>query len=227
MGQRNPPPWDIYVDERKGAGAKLGFLAVPNTPSFMHKLHRCRENALGDGRIVAQEVHWSKPRGDTIELAKHWMYRVFQHKGTEFCVADWPRDQAKEFVILKFLAHFKQRKSMEARSVRPFFNMVVIMDFDSTHAATRIQNTVRETGQITRCYHFDSRRNDCLQCVDLMLGAYCYLQEHPMSRMMLPELESRRANSERLTNAEIRALLAGELGKLMESNAKDVYSLDA
>ena len=36
----NETPWDIYADERKVCGDyAIGFLIVPNTASFLHKLY--------------------------------------------------------------------------------------------------------------------------------------------------------------------------------------------
>ncbi len=47
-------PWDIYVDERKVPGdSAIGFLIVPNTSSFSHKLFRCSHHPPSrDGRTI-------------------------------------------------------------------------------------------------------------------------------------------------------------------------------
>lgn len=109
----------------------------------------------------------------------------------------------------------------------PRYNIVVVMDFDTTHASKYVQNVVRRTGQIARCYHFDSHRNDLLQCVDLLLGAFVYLMQNPMCVLNFSDLQAARKSGQRLGNSDIRKLLAGHLGNLMESKGESVYSLDA
>jgi len=215
-------PWDIYVDERKDGGRCLGFLVVPNTPSFMHKLFKAR-HVKPPGKEVsfrASEVHWHKPRGDTVWVAREWMYRVFQHRGARFVLKPWPNEKTKEVVILEFIAEFCREKGLA-----PPFNVVVFLDFDSSHAKAYVQNMVRESGRILRCYHLDSRNNDCIQCCDLMLGATALCGDDPTVRFEYEDLDRRLRAGNKLKDSEIKLLLAGHLARLIDSRTTSVYDL--
>lgn len=215
-------PWDIYIDERKDPHWSLGFLIVPNTASFLHKLYLARHVTNRDGvqEFRGREIHWHQPRGDILDVAVQWMQTLFQHRGAQFYLKPWPRGQAKEYVVLEFLARF----CADRRLHQPY-NVVTILDFDSSHAKRRIQNTIRETGGILRCYHLDSRNNDCLQCCDLFLGALTALRNDPTVRFGLDGLVAKRKSGQRLSDSEIKRFWAGTLGNLIDSLAPSVYDL--
>lgn len=216
-------PWDIYVDERKVPGKQsLGFLLVPNTASFMHKLFRCRQHAPGSdrGRMETREIHWNNIHRGVLPVALHWIERVFQHRGAKFYLLNWPKTQTKEYVVIDFVRRFA-----EARKLHPPFNIVVFLDFDSSHARAKIQNTIREAAAIRRCYHLASEKNDCIQCADLLLGATALLGDDPTVRLEQPELEQRWLSGEKLRNSETKRYLAGYLGTLIDNDAKCVYDL--
>jgi len=209
-------PWDIYVDERKVKDDRaLGFLIVPNSASFMRKLYRCR---IQEGVFNPHEIHWTKPRGDTIFIVENWIYRLHQHRGAKFFLEDWPRTRTKEMIVLRFLDRFCVRKNLA-----PPYNVVVFLDFDESHAAADIQNHISTTANIARCYHLDSRNNDCLQCCDLLLNATHRLHEDPLVRARYPELSARRAAQERLTNAELKTYIAGYLAMHIDKDGTSVY----
>jgi hypothetical protein len=213
---RNDTPWDIYVDERKVTGDyALGFLIVPNTASFLHKLHRCRHRAES---FIGREVHWNKPHLDCLDIAIAWIDCVFHHRGAKFFLHSWPADQTKEFAIVQFLNRFCKLKRLS-----PPYNVVVFLDFDSDHAKARIQNNVREVANIARCYHLDSANNDCLQCYDLLLGATATLGNNPLLRMKYTELKARRDSDERLKDSEVKQFIAGYLASRIDADGTCVY----
>ena len=112
-------PWDIYVDDRKVQGDYcLGFLEIPNTASFLHKLYCSRYRPPdAHGRThVTREVHWNRPHLDSSVVAMKWIDCVsFKHRKTTFSVLPWPHGEAKELVILRFA----RRVSTSERSVGP------------------------------------------------------------------------------------------------------------
>jgi len=222
MGGMDGVPWDIYIDERKAPAWSLGFLVVPNTASFMHKLYRGRHvpNAQGQAEFRGRELHWNEPRGDLIDVGEAWINTVFQHRYAKFYLCAWPRGEAKELVVLRFLADFCRSRKL----VKPF-NVVAILAFDSEHAKVRIQNTIRQTGGILRCYHLDSRNNDCLQCCDLMIGATTLLNDDPTVCLGLDQLLRQRQAGQRLTDAQIKRYWAGHLGKMIDRAPPNVYDL--
>lgn len=215
-------PWDIYVDERTDRHRALGFLAVPNSASFMHKLFKARHvrNEKGETTIRNREIHWNEPRGDTIPVVQAWLKRVFQHHRVKFYLKHWPREETKEKVILDFLADFCRWRGLQ----KPY-NIVVFLDFHSSHAKKYIQNTIRETGQILRCYHLDSRNNDCLQCCDLLLNAMLHLRDDPTARWRHDRLLAKFNAGEKLADQQIKQLHAGELAQLIDSAPRNVYTL--
>jgi hypothetical protein len=221
MAKNNDIPWDIYVDERKVSGDyALGFLIVPNTASFFHKLHRCRHqtDAAGAGKMVTREIHWNTPHLDCLAVAFKWIDRVFQHRGARFFLQTWPPGETKELAVLRFLSRFCRVKGLS----RPF-NVVMFLDFDSDHARAKIQNHVREVGNIARCYHLDSKNNDCLQCCDLMLGAAATVGNNPTVRLEYQALLSRWENAEKLKDSEVKKVLAGYLASRIDSDGTCVY----
>ena len=82
----NRTPWDIYVDERKISGTHcLGFLAVPNTASFTHKLFRCRHVRIGINKVfISREIHWSEFHRGVIRPAMNWIDCFAAHRGAFF-----------------------------------------------------------------------------------------------------------------------------------------------
>jgi len=214
-------PWDIYVDERKVKGSSaLGFLAIPNTASFAHKLFYGRRQPVdGAGRTIeTREIHWSNLHRGVMRVCENWIDTVFQHRHAKFYVLPWPRTESKEFVTLQLLKKFCMRRRLE-----PPFNVVVIFDYDSSHAKARIQNTIRTAGQIARCYHLDSSKNDCIQCCDLLLGTTWMLKSDPTLAMQFPELKQRREDGDKLKNSEVRRYLSGLLGEKIAVNNRTVY----
>lgn len=217
-------PWDVYVDDRKVKGDyALGFLAVPNSPSFTHKLWLCRTVAselTGVREFHPHEVKWNRPRMDLLSVTEQWIFRVFQHRGVRFYRAPWLAGQTKESVILRFLERF-----CRARHLLPPFNLVAFLDFDNEHAAADIQNSIRRTGNIARCYHLDSLNNDCLQCADLLLGATSLLWDDPAIRAAYPALRVQRMSGSKLTDAEVKRYLAGFLAAHVDADGRRVYDL--
>lgn len=212
-------PWDIYVDERMDKGRQcLGFLVIPNTASFMHKLHRCRTDE--SGRFIAREVHWNRPHMDTVRIVERWLSCVFQHRGVKFYLAPWPREQTKELVILHFLSRFAK-----SRGLLPPHNVVMFLDFHSSHATTKIQNHIREIGRIARCYHFDGLKNDCLQFCDLLIGATVRLRDEPQVQLALLAHRETLGNRLPLRDSEVKAYIAAFLGELRDQDRKCVRDL--
>lgn len=212
MLHRKRTPWDLYIDERKGHESRyLGVLIVPNSPSFMHKLHRCRtcvDRSGGGTHFRAGEVHFHKPRGDLIDVALRWIDVVSDHNGVKFFRVGWPISESKESVVIRFLARFQRIKKLT-----PPYNVVVFLDFDSDHASSNAQNAIRETANIARCYHLDSRNNDILQCADLILGSLCRLEEDPAKPGEFESLMALRSHGERLSDSRIKRLWAVSLAK--------------
>jgi hemerythrin len=218
-------PWDIYVDERKVDDQHtLGFLAVPNTASFLHKLRLCRQKPPdADGHTLAlREVHWNHPHLDTLVIATNWIDCLFSHRGARFYICPWPRGQTKELIVLKFLSRF-----CAVKRLHPPYNVCVILDFDSDHAKARIQNTIRVSGKISRCFHFDSENNDCIQCCDLLLGAATHLREHQTVRLDYQTLKTRWKNDERLKGSEVKKLVAGHLASHVDADGSRVYDFQS
>jgi hypothetical protein len=216
-------PWDIYVDDRKVTGDYcLGFLVVPNTASFLQKLHRCRQcPARGDGATrVAREIHWNTPHLDTLDTEFKWLDCIFGHRGAKFFVLSWRADESKAATVLRFLRRFCRQKRLSLP-----YNVVVFLDFDSDHAKAKIQNTIRDAADIARCYHLDSKNNDCLQCCDLLLGATATLGNNPTLRLEFQGLFDRWKAAEALRDSEVKRLLAGYLGTLIDRNGTIVYDL--
>lgn len=220
---RDATPWDIYVDEIKQGGYCLGFLEVPNTPSFEQKLFRCRQIKTGPkrGYVVRQEIHWTRLNRDVLPIAAQWVDCVFQHRGAQFRVLNWPKNSPKELVLLSYLAKFARRKSLAALPR----NVVMFLDFDSDHAKMKIQNVIRDVGQITRCYHVDSGRNDCVQCCDLLLGAANRIRVDPTVAMGFRTLQERLDNGENLTQSECKRYLAGYLSSKLDNDESSVHDL--
>ena len=215
----NTTPWDIYVDERLDKGKHcIGFLVVPNTASFMHKLHRCRTDEAG--HFVTREIHWNRPHMDTVRIVERWLLRVFQHRGVRFYLVAWPPEATKELVILQFLSRFAK-----SRDLRPPYNVVMFLDFHSSHATMKIQNRVREVGRISRCYHLDGLKNDCLQCCDLLIGATARLRDEPQIQLSLPMFREKLARRENLRDSEVKGYIASYLGELIDQDRKCVQDL--
>lgn len=218
---RYPVPWDVYVDERKVTGDYcLGFLVIPNTASFLQKLHRCRQCAAqpSGNTFVRREIHWNKPHLDCLPTAIRWIDCVFQHNGARFFLYPWSVGETKAMVVLKFLRNFCRIKKLS-----PPYNVVTFLDFDSDHAKAKIQNTIRDAASIARCYHLDSVNNDCLQCCDLLLGATATLADRPTLRLEYQGIRERRNAGESLSDSEVKKFLAGYLGTRIDQNGTCVY----
>lgn len=220
-------PWDIYIDEIKENPRAIGFLAVPNTASFSQKLYRCRQHPpTADGKTMeTREIHFNAMHRTLVPTALDWISTTFKHKHAKFFMLPWPKTDTKEVVALRMLRVFCRKRRLE-----PPYNVVAIFDYDSTHARTYLQNVVRNSGQISRCYHLDSSKNDSLQCCDLFLGATWRLKNDPSIHMLYPELKERydrwRQTSDpadRLKNADAKRLVAGFLADRMASGNKTVY----
>jgi hypothetical protein len=115
--------------------------------------------------------------------------------------------------ILQFIEYFTGQFNVPG----PPFNIVVIMDYDSSHAKAFIQNTIRRTGQIARCYHLASSKNDCIQCCDLLLGVSRFSENNPMCALNYPTLKDRYENGDKLKNSETRQLLAGYYAQMVDA----------
>lgn len=226
MKDPNSVPWDIYVDERKGAQPHeflLGCLIVPNTASFSHKLFKCRHHkADKDGHTVeSREIHWTDLHRGLISTARNWIDCFFQHRGAKYYLMKWPKTETKEIVILRFLTRF-----CTARSLTAPYNVVVVLDYDSEHARARIQNNVRELGRVARCYHLDSLKNDCIQCCDLLLGCSAYIRDHADATDCYEGLYNKWQTGERLKNSETKRFIGAYFGrKLLAEGAKRAYDL--
>jgi len=218
----NLTPWDIYVDERKIPNAhSLGLLVVPNTASFTHKLFKCRHVRVGTNKIyVSREIHWSEFHRGIIRPAMNWIDCFLAHRGAKFYIKEWPSGEAKELVLLKFLARF-----VEVKGLTPPYNVAVLLDFDSSHAKAKIQNTIRQAGRVARCYHFDSERNDCLQCCDLLLGCVDSVRQEPAIAAQYVSLYERWVAGEKLTDGQAKRLIAGYVAKSLETALDKVYDL--
>lgn len=223
MAKKNPnlTPWDVYIDECKlDDHHTIGFLLVPNTASFAHKLFLCRHRPPDSSgrRRETRELHWAEFHRNLIWTAKKWYDTVFQHRGVKFYLVEWPKDEAKEVVILRFLARMCRTKKLS-----PPYNVAAILDYDSGHARARIQNSIREAGQIARCYHLDSQKNDCIQCCDMLLGATVRLAIDETIRGDYDALDDRWKQGNRLKASEAKRYIAGYLAKLIDSDEKCVY----
>ncbi|MBL4699906.1 MAG: hypothetical protein JKX85_01485 [Phycisphaeraceae bacterium] len=208
-------PWDIYVDEIKNPHYKLGFLVVPNSASFMHRLWKLR---ISNGRTCSREIHWNKPSMDTLGVALKWVDEFFRFNGAKFYLLDWKQHQTKASVVIKFLD-----KLTESKKTIPPHNMVVFLDFDCEHSKVNIQNSVRETADIARCYHLDSLNNDCLQCCDLLLNSTLKQVIDPTVRFDLEGLQAKYDSRQRLKDSEVKRYLAGYVAKQIDSVGKKVY----
>jgi hypothetical protein len=222
MGDPNLTPWDVYVDERKIPGAySLGFMVVPNTASFNHKLFRCRHVRIGTNKIfVSREIHWSRFHRGVLRPAMNWIDCFAKHRGAKFYIAAWPAADAKELVILRFLARFVRVKSLCAP-----YNVAVLLDFDSSHAKARIQNTIRVAGQISRCYHYDSRQNDCLQCCDLLLGCMDSIARDPTMISGFGALYDRWMAGDKLSDSQCKRFIAGYAARAFDASTHKAYDL--
>lgn len=218
---KNDTPWDIYVDERKVKdGYALGFLIVPNTASFLHKLHKARHASprSADGKFISREIHWNSPHLDCVRVAINWIDCVFQHNGAKFFLYSWPYGETKQMVILRFLRAFCRTKKLQ-----PPYNVVVFLDFDSDHAKAMIQNNIREVGAIARCYHLDSKNNDCLQCCDLLLGALARIGDEPTLRLKYEGLKAKIESNGKTPDSEVKQFLAAHLGFRIDGNGTSAY----
>lgn len=224
MPKPNPDltPWDVYVDERKLPGSySLGFLVVPNTASFNHKLFRCRHVHDGNNQIfVSREIHWSELSRGSVRVAMSWIDCFTNHNGAKFYIRHWPRNDSKEMVILGFLARFTRIKQLT-----PPYNIAVLLDFDSAHAKAKIQNTIREIGRISRCYHFDSKLNDCLQCCDLLLGCLDSVSRDPSIASGYSAMKDAWLRGDRLSDSQIKRLVAGYALEKLELSKGKAYDL--
>jgi hypothetical protein len=214
--QPNSIPWDVYVDDRKLINDyALGFLEVANTAPFLHKLTQCRQRAH---IFMRREIHWNRPHLDSLDVSLSWIDCVFQHRCVRFVRIPWPAGQTKEFVVLRQLDRFCRRKRLSAP-----YNVVVFLDFDSDHAKARIQNTVRETGNIARCYHLDSLNNDCLQCADLLLGCTSLLHDDSTVIQQYQSLLQKHMDRTKLKDSEIKRLLAGHLAAKIDVDGTKIF----
>lgn len=120
--------------------------------------------------------------------------------------------------VLSFLSRFCRNKKLVAPH-----NVVVFLDFDCDHAKAMIQNSIRDTADISRCYHLDSTNNDCIQCCDLLLGATATLGNDPTLRLQYQELRKRWDKREKLRDSEVKKLLAGYLATRLDVDGTTVY----
>jgi len=216
-------PWDIYIDERKvHLDYALGILVVPNTPSFMHKLWRYRyiSDGVGGHKHENHEIHWHDPRRDTLPVVEKWIYTVFQHRGVRFYRVPIAPRQSKMVAVLNFITKFCEKRGL----VEPF-NVVAFLDFDNEHANCDLQNHVRQITGIARCYHLDSRNNDCIQCCDLLLGATSLLWSDPTIVLEYPSLKDVVIKHNRLSDGKIKRYIAGFLACHIDANGRRVYDL--
>lgn len=214
-------PWDIYVDERKTPGdAALGFLEVPNTASFMHKLYRCRQHPpSADGRTTeSREVHFHRLHRGVIRVAFAWIDAVFRHNGAVFTMMPWPASVSKQDIVLRFLETFVTRRRLHRPS-----NVVVFLDHDTSHARAKIQNFIREHAGIVRCYHLDGAKNDCLQCCDLLLGCLALLRRNAGVIADFAELDQNWRLGNKLPDSACKRLAAGYLARKMAESPNKVY----
>ena len=167
-----------------------------------------------------REIKWTKLTLGAIDIAKNWIDCVERHNGARFYLQNWPANETKESVVLRFVASLARAK----RLVAPL-NMVVFLDYDSWHARERTQNAIREIGQIARCYHVDSARNDCIQACDLLLGALCTLKANPLVRSEHAALGAKLRDSGKLTGSESRRFIAGYLAQSIDAGTDSIRDL--
>lgn len=120
--------------------------------------------------------------------------------------------------MIRFLDRFVHNKGLE----RPY-NVVAILDFDDDHSRADAQNAIRTAAGIARCYHLDSRNNDCLQCCDLLLNTTIRLRDDPLVRSRYPDLEAQVISGNRLSGKDTKDYLAGYLAKHLDEDGSCVY----
>lgn len=167
-----------------------------------------------------REIKWTKLTRDAIDIAKNWIDCVERHNGAKFYLQNWPTNETKESVVLRFIASFARAKHLAAP-----LNIVVFLDYDSWHARERTQNAIREIGHIARCYHVDSARNDCIQVCDLLLGGLCTLKSNPLVRSEHAALGARLHSSGKLTGSETRRFVAGYLAQSLDAGTDSIKDL--
>lgn len=169
--------------------------------------------------METREIHWSELKsGGLLPVAKKWIDCVFQHRGAKFHLYPWANREKKEMAVLRFLSKFRRWKDLT-----PPYNIVVFLDYDSSHARANIQNTIRDVGNVARCYHLDSLKNDCIQCCDLMLGAAYKISSDPLIKADFEALNAKFMQGLRLRDSETKRYIAGYLAKCLDENPRKVY----
>ena len=151
--------YDIFIDEEKANGY-IGFLVTRNTPALQQILFNVREsnqNYRGELKFVGLTIN-------SIRVALSWLNIFFSNNfNVAFYYRKWDGSLShKRNIIIKTIHQMK--KVLHAGK-----NIVVFMDEDSNHKNLNIQNQIKKSANIIRCYHADSKTFDMLQLCDLLL----------------------------------------------------------
>ena len=171
--------YDIFIDEDK-QNRFLGILALKNQPPFEQVLTQVRAR-YG----VREEIKWSDLSRFKLPIAVSWVRVLDWYRGARCFILPWQGN--KEELIAAFINRFcSDRRLMTLGGLN---DAVLFVDFDTAHKATHFESYIRRETGILRCYQLDSRTVNCLQLVDLVLGAWVRSQRRPPSitEMTLPE----------------------------------------
>ncbi|MAX24251.1 MAG: hypothetical protein CMJ19_07080 [Phycisphaeraceae bacterium] len=157
---------------------------------------------------------------DTLHVCTRWIDEVFRFKGVKFCLLPWLVTQSKQSIIINFID-----KLCQAKRSKPPHNMVMFLDFDTEHSKFNIQNHIREVANIARCYHLDSKNNDCIQCCDMLMNASERIAVEPTLRFEFNTLQEKLTSENRLKDSEVKKYLAGYLGLKIDTKSKKIYDL--
>lgn len=150
--------YDVFIDEEKNKGY-IGFLFTRNTPALQQLLYNVREY----NQNYQREIKFVNLNNNSIRLALSWLNIFFSNSYNAFFLyKKWDGSLSnKKNLIIKVLKSFKvkTRKS----------NLVAFMDFDNNHKNLNLQNQIKSSAKITRCYHIDSKCFDMLQLCDVLL----------------------------------------------------------
>ncbi len=143
--------YDIFVDEEKVQGY-IGFLVVKHTPELQKLLLEIRQS----NKDYRPEIKFVSVNNTRIHIILSWLNILFN---SNYCIG---------FYYRKWDKTINQKRNIVINTVRKFKKLkrtrdiVMFMDFDSTHENIGLQEQIRKTTNILRSYQFDSRSTDIL-----------------------------------------------------------------
>ncbi len=201
--------FDIFVDEEKAEGY-VGFLVVKHTPELQKLLLEIRQSNQ-DNR---SEIKFVTVNNTRIHIILSWLNILFN---SNCCLGFYYRKWNKKInqkrnIVIDAVSRLKKLKHTK--------DIVVFMDFDSTHENIGLQEQIRKTTGIMRSYQFDSRTTDILQLTDVLLQCAIKAEKWKYDKKQYARLMKKMHNGVSMKKHELKKLIAYHAIKQNQKNRR-------